>query len=189
MAERRQGIYFVSDLAEIEQGINTHNNDWRLLWVDEIIDGLNERFRALSTTCSYLTPAVVLRLVRIKTGESRPCLIGWGGVPQSFQRNGRVEKRLLYEPVQRCRILEISGSEVLSNARASRRSRAFEANGLLTTVNPRRLRYMIVNTAVVLVFPSRNGWICHNPETKSKYLLGTAEKRWGNAEDGCISTF
>ena len=46
MAERRQGIYFVSDLAEIEQGINTHNNDWRLLWVDEIIDGLNERFRA-----------------------------------------------------------------------------------------------------------------------------------------------
>ena len=70
MAERRQGIYFVSDLAEIEQGINTHNNDWRLLWVDEIIDGLNERFRALSTTCSYLTPAVVLRLVRIKTGET-----------------------------------------------------------------------------------------------------------------------
>lgn len=107
MAERRQGIYFVSDLAEIEQGINTHNNDWRLLWVDEIIDGLNERFRALSTTCSYLTPAVVLRLVRIKTGESRPCLIGWGGVPQSFQRNGRVEKHLLYETVQRCRILEI----------------------------------------------------------------------------------
>ena len=92
MAERRQGIYFVSDLAEIEQGINTHNNDWRLLWVDEIIDGLNERFRALSTTCSYLTPAVVLRLVRIKTGESRPCLIGWGGVPQSFQRNGVAEK-------------------------------------------------------------------------------------------------
>lgn len=82
-----------------------------------------------------------------------------------------------------------SGSEVLSNARVSRKSRAFEANGLLTTVNPRHLRYMIVNTAVVLVFPSRNGWICHNPETKSKYLLGTAEKRWGNAEDGCISTF
>ena len=26
---------------------------------------------------------------------------------RSFQRNGRVEKRLLYEPVQRCRILEI----------------------------------------------------------------------------------
>lgn len=88
MAERRQGIYFVSDLAEIEQGINTHNNDWRLLWVDEIIDGLSERLRALSTTCSYLTPAVVLRLVRIKAGESRPCLIGWGGVSQSFQRNG-----------------------------------------------------------------------------------------------------
>ena len=41
------------------------------------------------------------------------------------------------------------------------------ANTSLFTSKPNVLRYLIINTAVVRVFPSQKGCICHIPEVKS----------------------
>jgi hypothetical protein len=40
----------------------------------------------------------------------------------------------------------------------------FSAKVSFETMNPKVFKYLIMKTAVALVLPSQNGWICHMPE-------------------------
>ena len=82
---------------------------------------------------------------------------GWSSLSRRFLRNSSKNSVVSWIPFFK--------SLQFARTRALRKYQAFSAKISFVTSNPSVLRYLIKNTAVVLVFPSPNTWICHSLET------------------------